>query len=134
MSPHDPLTGLPSRESFLDRLGRTQSRCALLLADLDRVQAVNASLGQEAGDRLLAAVARRFQSCLAPCATLARFGGDEFAVLLEDVDDEEPASLVARNLSRALQEPFRLRGVTMHASVSIGIAVADGRTTSADEL
>jgi predicted signal transduction protein with EAL and GGDEF domain len=97
---HDPLTGLPNRQAFVDRLGhalrRTRRRedspdVGVLFMDLDGFKTINDSLGHEAGDRLLAAVARRIDDRLRSEDTLARFGGDEFAVLFENVVDTREA-------------------------------------------
>lgn len=130
---HDPLTGLPNRNLFLDRLehslvqsSRRSSSVAVLFLDLDQFKLVNDSLGHAAGDELLAAVAPRLQQSLRPGDTVARFGGDEFAVLAEDISNERDAIRVAERIAEALTRPFVLRGREHFASASIGIAIGAG--------
>jgi diguanylate cyclase (GGDEF)-like protein len=130
---HDPLTGLPNRNLFLDRLGhalaqaeRHDSSVAVLFLDLDQFKLVNDSLGHAAGDELLAAVAPRLQQALRPGDTVARFGGDEFAVLVEDVANERDAIRVAERIAESLTRPFILRQREHFASASIGISIATG--------
>ena len=112
---HDPLTGLPNRPAFVERLGqalrRTRRRqdsheVGVLFMDLDGFKTINDSLGHEAGDRLLVAVAERLKNRLRPEDVLARFGGDEFAVLLEDMADPSEAIRVAQRIAEDLREPF----------------------------
>jgi diguanylate cyclase (GGDEF)-like protein len=127
---HDPLTGLPNRNLFLDRLAhaltqseRRQTSVAVLFCDLDQFKVVNDSLGHAAGDELLAAVALRFEQTLRPEDTIARFGGDEFAVLVEDVSSERGATRVAERLAASLARPFILRRQEHFVSASVGISI-----------
>jgi diguanylate cyclase (GGDEF)-like protein len=126
---HDSLTGLASRRLFMDRLAyrvacaeRDSTALALLFIDLDRFKAVNDSLGHAAGDALLAEVADRMRASLRATDTAARFGGDEFAVLLHNVTEVGQATMVADRIIAALREPFRLAGREVFIDSSIGIA------------
>jgi diguanylate cyclase (GGDEF)-like protein/PAS domain S-box-containing protein len=137
---HDPLTGLPNRTLFLDRLGhaidtasRTRRPLAVLFCDLDRFKVVNDSLGHTAGDTLLFSVAARFRNALRTMDTVARFGGDEFVILAEDLASEDHAVVVARKLAESLAEPIRVGTEEIHVTASIGIALARVATT-AEEL
>src|SRR5918997_5465699 len=128
---HDPLTGLPNRTLFMNRLEhalapgrRRESRVAVLFMDLDNFKFVNDSLGHEAGDLLLGAVSKRVQTCLRSEDTIARLGGDEFAILIEDVKyTSEPAD-VAERIVEELQAPFTLGGQLVVITPSIGIAIS----------
>ena len=139
---HDSLTGLPNRKLFMDRLwqalGRTWrrsgSKVAVLFMDLDGFKVINDSLGHEAGDLLLTVVAQRLRRCLRPEDTLARFGGDEFVVLLGDVGDPQEAVRVAERITEELRRPFVLEGRSLFASASIGIGLGDARTKTTDDL
>ncbi|HEY1237279.1 MAG TPA: diguanylate cyclase, partial [Solirubrobacterales bacterium] len=130
---HDPLTGLPNRSLFLDRLqhalsvaARRQTVASVLFLDLDQFKRVNDSLGHAAGDELLAAVAPRLEQALRPGDTVARFGGDEFAILAEDVGDERGATRIAERIAEALARPFILREREHFVSASIGISIGTG--------
>ena len=125
---HDPLTGLPNRVLFGERLDqaiarplRRGRRVAVLFLDLDGFKLVNDTLGHEAGDGLLAAVGRRLGAALGPAHTVARFGGDEFAVLLEEATAAE-AVAVAERLIEALRPPFAVGGRETFVGASVGVA------------
>ena len=127
----DPLTGLPNRTLLLDRLShalkrlrRRPGRVAILFCDVDRFKVVNDSLGHQAGDELLVAVARRIESGLRAGDTATRFGGDEFVVVCEDVRNEAQAAEVAERLASSLAEPFLLRGEDIYLTASIGVATS----------
>jgi diguanylate cyclase (GGDEF)-like protein len=136
---HDPLTGLPNRALFLDRLrvahsrrARSDNLVAVLFADLDGFKSVNDSLGHAAGDEVLSAVGRRLAGCLRPDDTVARFGGDEFAILIEEVADPIDAARTARRALEILEAPFDIAGREVHVSASLGVAV--GREEPEDLL
>jgi diguanylate cyclase (GGDEF)-like protein/PAS domain S-box-containing protein len=127
---HDPLTGLPNRTLFLDRLDlalerarRREGEVAVLFVDLDDFQVVNDSLGHEVGDQVLLAVAERLENYMLAEDMLARFGGDEFAVLLDNVSTPGDASRVAERIGEALREPFVLRGRERFVTTSVGISL-----------
>jgi diguanylate cyclase (GGDEF)-like protein len=122
---HDALTGLPNRELFLERLRGAlgpRERVAVLLVDLDDFKVVNDSLGHGAGDRLLSGVAERLSRVLRPGDVIARFGGDEFTVLLPGIATEAYALQVARRLADALREPLVLDGERRYVTASIGVS------------
>jgi diguanylate cyclase (GGDEF)-like protein len=122
----DPLTGMPNRKLFLERLdqalgARRSGLMVVLFIDLDRFKSVNDSLGHRAGDELLAAVSERIRAHLRTGDLAARLGGDEFAVLLEDVSIEV-AMQVAERMAVAIAEPFHIAGRSVYIGASIGIA------------
>jgi diguanylate cyclase (GGDEF)-like protein len=121
-------------EQALARAERTNSRVALLFLDLDRFKLVNDSLGHDAGDRLLCRVAERLKSLIRPSDTVARFGGDEFMVLCDQVADDRQAILVAERLSGGLAEPFVLEGRELFVGASIGIAFGADRSATSVSL
>ena len=140
---HDDLTGLPNRASFVESLDRAldgagRGEVAVLFLDLDNFKVINDSLGHRAGDRLLVCVAERLEGCLRPRDTVARFGGDEFTVLLEHVARRSCATRVAERLVRELRAPFVVDGREVFATTSIGIVFggvgegADGLLRDAD--
>ena len=128
---HDPLSGLPNRSLFLDRLElsltgalKRGAKVAVLLANVDGFRAVNESLGYEAGDRLLLTVAERLENTVGPGGTVAHFGGDQFAVLLEDVASVGDAVRVARRIEEGLRRPLDLGGLEWTVTTSIGIGLS----------
>jgi diguanylate cyclase (GGDEF)-like protein len=141
---HDPLTGLPNRALILDRadqmLARGRRDCtpvSALFLDLDGFKEVNDTLGHEAGDKLLQAVATRLNSVVRQCDTLARLGGDEFVVLVNGVDVRTGPVLVAQRLLDVMRKPFVLEDRTddpLCVTASIGIATAGNCSTSGDLL
>jgi diguanylate cyclase (GGDEF)-like protein/PAS domain S-box-containing protein len=141
---HDLLTGLPNRSLFADRLdhalrrtsGRRGRMAAVLFMDLDNFKVVNDSLGHKLGDRLLVAAGERFRGCLRPEDTLARFGGDEFVVLVDDFENPEDAVRVAQRIVEAYREPLVLEGQEVFIKPSIGISLVSARTasTSSEEV
>jgi diguanylate cyclase (GGDEF)-like protein/PAS domain S-box-containing protein len=139
---HDALTDLPNRQLLLDRLGhalrrtrrRRGRRVAALLMDLDNFKSINDSLGHEVGDLLLVVVAERLKRLLRPEDTLARFGGDEFVVLLEHVEGADVPVRVAKRIIEELRDPFVLEGREVYTRASIGIAIGEARTKDPGDL
>lgn len=148
----DPLTRLPNRRLLRDRLGRVLAaqrrhggRGALMFLDLDNFKPLNDTHGHAVGDLLLVEVARRLTDCVRETDTVARFGGDEFIVLLDDLDEDPTratahAECIARKILGQLAEPYQLAGADVatvidhHCSVSIGLALFDGSTDEEDIL
>ena len=139
---HDSLTGLPNRGFLRDRLTRglallqrePDRRSALLYLDVDRFKVINDSLGHLAGDTFLKEIARRLVQCVREPDVVARLSGDEFAILLEDVEIPATAVSVAHRILQGIAEPFYLDGKELEPSASIGIAVADSSYGNADEV
>jgi diguanylate cyclase (GGDEF)-like protein/PAS domain S-box-containing protein len=129
---HDALTGLPNRVLFMDRLERTFERArrnpgaafAVLYLDLDRFKTINDSLGHQLGDEVLKAAARRLVDCVRAEDTVARMGGDEFVVLLDEVREVRGAILAAERLLHAVNAPFHVGGQEVFLATSIGIALS----------
>ncbi len=137
----DSLTGLPNRVLLLDRLGvalararRRPTSVAVLFLDLDRFKTVNDSLGHEAGDRLLLEIAGRLRTSLRPGDTVARFGGDEFLILCEDLGGEIEAVRVAERALQAISVPINVSGHAISIAASVGIAMGSAAATGAHEL
>lgn len=128
---YDGLTGLPNRTLFTKRLKRISKRperhhgylFAVLLIDLDGFKVVNDSLGHGAGDELIIAVARKLEACIRPVDTLARFGGDEFSILLDDLSDVSDVLLVIARIEKLFETPFHIGGQNVFTSASIGIVL-----------
>ena len=138
---HDGLTGLPNRALLKDRLGHALARArrdvrpmAVLFLDLDDFKAVNDSLGHAAGDDLLVGVADRLRGALRDGDTAARMGGDEFAIVLEDLDAEDVPAGVGRRILDRLRAPFAIQDQEVRIHGSIGIAQHTREDQSADEL
>jgi len=128
---HDPLTDLPNRTLFFDRLElalnrlrRHHTSVAVLFIDLDNFKVVNDSLGHTAGDKLLVEIASRLRHAIRPSDTIARFGGDEFVVLCEDIGEARDAMVVAQRIVAAAARPFLLEGREMFVTAAVGIALA----------
>ena len=140
MAHHDALTGLPNRALLRDRIGqaiarahRNQAEVAVLFIDLDRFKHINDSLGHEAGDSLLEAVATRISVCLREGDTVSRLGGDEFVIVLPDADSRSAAAVAAKVLE-ALSMPFQLHEHDLHVTASIGISGYPGDGEDTDML
>lgn len=129
MALYDSLTGLPNRQIFQDRLHlalararRGQMQLSLIFIDLDRFKEINDTLGHGAGDQLLQQTARRLEQCLRAGDTVARFGGDEFVVLLENIASLENVEMLVEKFRKVLSQPFDLAGKTAGISASFGVA------------
>jgi diguanylate cyclase (GGDEF)-like protein/PAS domain S-box-containing protein len=143
---YDALTNLPNRRLLLDRFrsalslsARSGNYGAVLFLDLDRFKALNDTLGHDHGDLMLVEVARRIQSCIREVDTVARMGGDEFVVLLEEVDEHaegasQKVALIAEKIRTALHEPYYLNKNEHHSSPSIGVCLYRGNEASVDDL
>lgn len=138
---HDVLTGLPNRlmltmrlEQMLHRAQRDQTRIGVLFVDLDRFKAVNDTYGHETGDRLLQHVAKRLRGSLRATDIIGRFGGDEFVVLIEDLQNMHGATTVADCLLDALKRPISLEKDEIIVSVSVGIAVYPDHGSNIEQL
>jgi diguanylate cyclase (GGDEF)-like protein len=139
---YDALTGLPNRTLFQERLDqalrlqqRSPDRCfAILLLELDRFQIVNEALGLAGGDQVLLRAGRRLEECLQEGDTVARFGGDEFVVLLEGVRQRAQAAAAAARIRQALSAPFTIGSSTVHINASVGVAISQPPGRPAHEL
>jgi len=128
---YDALTGLPNRTLFTKRLNRVAERpgrhkgyiFAVLLMDLDSFKVVNDSLGHRAGDELIVSVAQKLEACIRPVDMVARFGGDEFAMLLDDIKDVSDVLHVAARVEKLFKSPFHIAGQNVFTSASIGIVL-----------
>lgn len=138
---HDSLTGLPNRLLFNDHLElalaharRTRTRVALMMLDLDEFKSVNDGYGHAAGDDLLRRVAGRLRTLTRQSDTVARIGGDEFALILPDVTDREAPVRVAEKLATGLQQAFIVDGVSVRVGASVGVSVYPDDGTDGDTL
>jgi len=137
----DPLTGLPNRHMFLERLEQevgTARRLglpmALMILDLDRFKDVNDTLGHDMGDVMLQDTAERLKSCVREYDSVSRLGGDEFTVILSSVEDIGRVERVAQNILHRLSEPYQLGKETVHITTSVGVTLFPDDATSADDL
>ena len=139
---HDHITGLPNRLLFVDRVehalegarGR-ETPLAVFFCDLDHFKVINDSFGHQSGDKMLKAIVPRIRKQLRSVDTVARFGGDEFAILVEEVVDEAEASRIAERLCAAFEAPFDVEGLEQHMTASVGVAITGaehGRRRVAD--
>jgi diguanylate cyclase (GGDEF)-like protein/PAS domain S-box-containing protein len=139
---YDELTALPNRTLFMDRLGQVIESAkrhpgdlsAVIFLDIDRFKVVNDSLGHACGDQLLVAIARRLENCLRPGDTVSRFGGDEFAVLLEDISQVSDATRVADRIQKELARSFKIDNRRVFTTASLGIALTAGEDQSPEEI
>lgn len=139
---HDSLTGLPNRLLFMDRLNGAIQRSkrrdsylfAVLCLDLDRFKLINDSLGHSYGDHLLMAAARRLEGCLRAADSVARFGGDEFAILLDDLKDVTDVMRFSRRIHQEMKLPFLLNEHEVFTSVSIGISLSSRGYDRSEDL
>ncbi len=130
LASHDPLTDLPNRLLLADRLARAlalarrhRRRLAVLFLDIDRFKYINDSLGHMLGDELLRSVGREVAMCVRSSDTVSRHGGDEFVVVLSELEHAEDAATGAQKIIVALAKPHKLAGHELHITVSIGISV-----------
>jgi diguanylate cyclase (GGDEF)-like protein/PAS domain S-box-containing protein len=138
----DPLTGVPNRTLLIERLQNAAARArrheghqfAVLFLDLDDLKHVNDTFGHNVGDALLRTVARRLQSCLRPEDTIARYGGDEFAILLEGIQSITDVTRIAARIQEEMAAPLHVQGYHLSASASIGIAVNSSMEESVEQL
>lgn len=134
---HDPLTGLANRSLVTERLDRLLAddmHVGVLFCDVDKFKSVNDRLGHEAGDELLQHVTERLLQCIRPRDLLARFGGDEFVVVLDQVEDHDTLRRIADRVLRALDAPITLGRERVRVSVSVGAVLGEGSSTSASAL
>jgi diguanylate cyclase (GGDEF)-like protein/PAS domain S-box-containing protein len=139
---HDPMTGLPNRTLFMDRIGQAIKKsirrenylCSVLFLDLDRFKLINDSLGHIAGDSLLVEVANRLRECLRSEDTIARLGGDEFVILLDNIKSTEDSVNIARKILNTFKKSFIIDGQEIFSSVSIGIALGGPEYNAPDDL
>jgi diguanylate cyclase (GGDEF)-like protein len=138
---HDQLTGLPNRALFLDRLGvalerarRSGTPLAVMFLDFDNFKQINDTRGHAVGDRLLAALGDRLSTLLRPMDTVARFGGDEFTFLFEDLTSEREVVLIADRICRAASPPIEIDGVELSVTVSVGIAMVGDPAVSPETV
>lgn len=142
MALHDSLTGLPNRAYFMERLvdllkvaqENTDYQFAVLFLDCDRFKVINDSLGHLVGDELLVALTDRLSSILSPNNTIARFGGDEFAILIKDIDDINSVTHIGDQILTSLSFPFQLQRNEVFINASIGVALGNHSYEQAEHI
>jgi diguanylate cyclase (GGDEF)-like protein/PAS domain S-box-containing protein len=138
---YNPLTGLPNRILFMDRLEHALRRArpqikpfGVVIIEVGGVKTIASSLGHVFADRLVCQIAQKIQGCLSSHDTVAHFGNDDFALLLEEINDVNQAALAASQLQRELAQPFQLDGQTVYVNANIGITLRTREYTYPDEL
>jgi diguanylate cyclase (GGDEF)-like protein len=138
---HDTLTGLPNRTLFMDRLtvamnqaDRRRGKVAVLMLDLDKFKEINDTFGQHIGDLLLQAVAERLAKTLRKADTVARFGGDEFNMVLTELKDSHDGIMVASKIIDSFLLPFPLEGLELFITISIGIVLYPDHGTNINTI
>lgn len=138
---HDHLTSLPNRTMMQDRLAQALARSqrggldvALIFADLDGFKLINDSYGHTVGDQVLVAIADRLVDVVRPGDTVARFGGDEFVILCERIEDLSIVATIAERISDALRKPLQLQDTELYATASLGVAIGNGKTHQAPDM
>jgi len=138
---HDALTRLPNKSLFEDRLEQAiinaklhQEKIALFFLDLDNFKQINDTLGHQYGDKVLKISARRFKACLAITDTVARIGGDEFIFIVQHLENDFDATIMAKKLLKSLQHDFKIENKTLHVSASIGISLYPKDSENKNEL
>jgi len=141
MATHDFLTGLPNRVLLTDRFNmaaalaqRNKTRLAVMSLDLDKFKSINDTLGHEAGDQVLKTVSTRLTGIIRASDTLARIGGDEFVLVMQETKRKEDATAIARKMLDTFAEPLLIDGHQVHLSTSIGIAIYPGEAEDLDTL
>jgi diguanylate cyclase (GGDEF)-like protein len=141
LATHDALTGLPNLNLFSDRLAhelhlaRRGSRpFAVLFLDIDRFKELNEGIGHERANRVLAELAVRLFSCVRAIDTVARYGGDEFAIILTNLNDTGEVSAVVERIREAMKQPFSMPGANVEVSVSIGVAMFPSDASDGESL
>jgi diguanylate cyclase (GGDEF)-like protein len=139
---HDTLTGLPNRALLIERLSQALRRVkrqddyhfAVLYLDFDGFKYINDSLGHQAGDYLLSAIARRLEDCVRELDTVARLGGDEFVIVADGICQDDDALVAVKRVQDMLIEPFELEGHRVFMSASIGVVIGDGSYDQATDI
>ena len=139
---HDPLTDLPNRRLFINRLEHAHAmnkrnldyQCAVLYLDVDKFKTINDDMGHEAGDQILKQIASRLKSCVRDTDTVARMGGDEFAILLEALFPPDEVITIVQRLQRDLALPYELQGIAIDSGVSIGITMSIAAYQQLDDI
>ena len=141
LASHDPLTNLPNRALTMDRLAvhlaaaqRHRTRLALLFTDLNGFKRLNDTLGHDAGDKALCIVAERMAACVRKSDTVARHGGDEFTVILDDIANEPAALATAGKLVESVTQPFEVRGALARLGIAVGVALHPEHGDTPDDL
>lgn len=139
MAYHDFLTGLPNRRAFDRKLSellknRTNKKFAVMYIDLDRFKHINDTMGNKMGDQLLKLVSKRITGALPSSQMAARMSGDEFAIILEEIEDIEEPAMLANEISRQISQPFKIDGFELYIAAAIGVSIYPNNGSTAEEL